>query len=312
MKQKALTGVISMCTFFTSLIWIDSASVHAAIFEPPNDSAPAPREAKGGASRGNVKFIPPPNQQTPSRASGAGSRGSLFTPKKRNRVPRSTLGEASRGNLFTPKPGNETPKSGVGGASRGDSVNPTSKSINPQSTGNSVAAILPILPQTLFGTTVSEHPNILVYLPESTAEEAIFSLKDSTTKTLHQVTIPVSGKAEVISVQVPTTLEIDQNYQWFLALKIDGRLSPRTPYVDGWIQRIRPNAELLQGIQQKDGLEQATALCKNGVWYDCIVSLAKLRAEQPNNKTLNQHWSELLASVQLKEIENIPVIALNN
>lgn len=311
MKQKALAGTISLCTFLTSLILTHSASVRAVVFEPPPNGG-APRSAKGGASRGNVKFIPPPERQTPSRASGSGSRGSLFTPKLRNRVPKSGAGGASRGNLFTPKPGNETPKSGAGGASRGDSVNPTSKNINPQSTGTSVAAILPILPQTFFGTTVSEYPNIFTYLPDSNATEAIFSLKDSTGKTLHQLTIPVSGQAEVVSVQVPTTLEIDRDYQWFLALKINGQLSPRTPYVSGWIQRIQPNAELLQAMQQQGGLEQATAFCKNGVWYDCMVSLAKLRAEQPKNETLDRHWSELLASVQLKEIDKAPIVALNN
>ena len=311
MKQKILAGILSIFTAATSMIWTDSGSVHAVIFEPPPDGS-APRQAKGGASRGTIKFVPPPDRETPSRSSGGGSRGSLFIPKPGNGTPKSAVGAGSRGDLFTPKPGNETPQSSAGGASRGDSSDPTSKNIKPPSNKVAPAAILPVLPQTFFGTTVSEHPNVLIYLPESTAKEAIFSLKDAAGKTLHQITLPVSGKPEVISVQVPITLEIEQNYQWFLALKIDGQLSPRTPYVDGWIQRIQPNAELVQVMQQKDRLLQAIAFGKHGVWYDCIVTLTKLRAEQPNNKILNQHWSELLASVQLKEIDKVPIVALNN
>lgn len=310
MKKKALAGTISIFTFFTSLILTHSVSVHAVTFQPPNGDAP--RKGKGGASRGKVKFIPPPERETPDRASGGGSRSSLFAPKRRNRSPKPVRGGPSRGNLFTPKPGNEAPRSGAGGGARGGSANSTSNNINPQSTGIAVAAILPILPQTFFGTTVSEHPKIFVYLPDSNAQEAVFSLKDSVGKTLHQSIIPVSGKAEVVAVQVPTTLEIKQDYEWFLALKINGQLSPRTPYVSGWIQRIEPNAELLQAMQQKDGLKQANAFCKNGVWYDCIVSLAKLRTEQPNNEVLDRHWSELLTSVELKEIVRAPIVAFNS
>ena len=283
MKQKVLASTLSIFSFVTSFM---CASAHAVIFEPPPNSG-APRQAKGGASRRKITFVPHPERQTPSQTSGGASRGSLFTPKL----------------------GNGAPKSSVGGASRGDSLDSTAKNINLQSNAVPTAMILPVLPQTFFGTTVSENPNILVYLPESTAKEAIFSLKNADGKVLNRITLPVSGKAEVISVQVPTALEIGRDYQWFLALKIDGRLSPRTPYVDGWIQRIQPNAEL-QAIQQKDGLERTTAFCKNGVWYDCVVTLAKLRNEQPNNKTLDRHWSELLASVQLKNIDNAPVVAL--
>ncbi|NJR42775.1 MAG: DUF928 domain-containing protein, partial [Akkermansiaceae bacterium] len=36
------------------------------------------------------------------------------------------------------------------------------------------------------------------------------------------------------------------------AVKVDGQLSPSTPYVDGWIQRIQPSAELATAMQQED------------------------------------------------------------
>ena len=311
MKQKVLASTLSICTFVTSFIWMHSGSARAVIFEPPPDNR-APRRAKGGASRGNIKFVPTLKRQTPNRGSGNASRGILFTPKSGNETPKTGAGGASRGDLFTPKSGNETPKTGAGGASRNDSLGPNSKNIKPQSNPTAPAAILPVLPQSFFGTTVSERPNIFVYLPESTAKEAIFSLKDAHGNTLHEINLPVSGKAEVISLEVPVTLEVEQNYQWFLALKIDGLLSPRTPYVDGWIQRILPNPELLQAMQEKDELKQATAFGKHGVWYDCIATLAKLRTKEPNNEALNQHWSELLASVQLKEIDKAPIVSLKN
>ncbi|MDJ0734170.1 MAG: DUF928 domain-containing protein [Nostocaceae cyanobacterium] len=340
MKQK-LAGTLSMLALMCSTGWIPSQSAYAIGFNPPPNQD-APSQATGGASRGTIQFVPPERQKAPNQGTGGASRGSLFTPPVKF-APNSSVGGASRGNLFTPKPRQSSPNQTTGGASRGELFTPVSGKRasrgelftpvsgkgTPQSAASAAsrdgsyylnhlnastgpAAILAVVPQTYFGTTVSERPTILVYLPESGAKEAIFSLKDDAGNTLHQMTLPVSGKAGVVSIQVPTTLKVEQNYQWFLALKLDEELSPRTPYVDGWIQRIQPNPEVAKAMQEKDLLKQAEAFGKHGVWYDCVATLAKLQAEEPNNKSLNQHWSELLASVGLKDIDQVPVIVLKN
>jgi hypothetical protein len=173
------------------------------------------------------------------------------------------------------------------------------------------AAILALLPQTYFGTTVSQRASILVYVPQSQARDSVFSLKDAEGNTVHEMNVPISGRAEVISIEVPIELKIDKDYQWFLALKIDGELTTRTPYVDGWIKRVRPNREIAASMQQKDLLKQAKVFGKHGVWYDCVVSLAKLRATQPNNANLDKEWVELLESVGLEQIVKAPVVAVN-
>jgi len=123
--------------------------------------------------------------------------------------------------------------------------------------------------------------------------------------------VPISGRAEVISINVPTELKIEKNYKWFLALKIDGELSTRTPYVDGWIKRIQANRAVLASMQQGDLLKQAEVFGKHGVWYDCVATLAKLYGTQPNNISLSKHWSELLESVGLQEIEKAPIIGFS-
>ncbi len=53
----------------------------------------------------------------------------------------------------------------------------------------------------------------------------------------------------VIAIKLPAdapALAVGKNYQWFLALKIDGQLNQSTPYVDGWIQRIQPGTKNLK------------------------------------------------------------------
>ncbi|QLE55956.1 DUF928 domain-containing protein [Nostoc sp. TCL26-01] len=351
MKRRYLTSTLSIIALIASSTWV---SAYAVTFTPPQDnSAPSqatggasrgifftpkqgnstPRQATGGASRGNL-FTPKQGNSTPRQATGGASRGNLFTPKQGNSTPRQATGGASRGNLFTPKQGNSTPRQATGGASRGNLFTPKQGNSTPRqaTTGGASrlgtyylnpttvaaggsAALVALLPESFFGTTVLAHPTILVNLPASNAEEAVFSLKDETGNTQHQMTIPVKGKTGVIAIKYPAdapALAVGKNYHWFLALKVDGTLNPSTPYVDGWIQRIQPDAELAKVMQQEDAFNQATAFGQKGVWYDCVATLAALYTAQPNNATIIKQWEELLSSVSLKDIATVPLVASAN
>ncbi|BAY98589.1 hypothetical protein NIES37_25410 [Tolypothrix tenuis PCC 7101] len=296
-----------------------------SLFIPPASGKGTPRQATGGASRGSL-FTPTSGKGTPRQATGGASRGSLFTPTSGKGTPRQATGGASRGSLFTPTSGKGTPRQASGGASRGDLFTPVAGKGTPQQAAGGAsrvgtyelnpstvaatgpAALIALLPESFYGTTLSEHPTILVYIPASNAAEAVFSLKDEAGNTQYQMTIPVADKSGVIAVQLPTdapALAVNKNYHWFLALKINGELSPSTPYVDGWIQRIQPNAELATAMQDQDALKRATALGKNGVWYDCVATLAMLHTDQPTNVNLSKQWEELLSSVSLKELATV-------
>jgi Domain of Unknown Function (DUF928) len=308
MKSRYLISALSVIALVASSVW---SSAYALTFTPPAKNG-TPTQSTGGASRGSF-FKPKKGNGAPSQATGGASRGgNLFTPKKGNAAPQQASGGASRGgNLFTPKKGNAAPQQASGGASRVGSYE-----INPSIVaGSGPAALIAVLPQSYYGTTLSERPTVMVYLPASSALEAVFSLKDEAGNMQHQMTIPVAGKSGVIGVKLPNdapALAVGKNYQWFLALKIDGQLSPSTPYVDGWIQRIQPSTELATAMQQKDALKQAEALGKNGVWYDCVATLAALHISQPNNPTIIKQWEELLSSVSLKEIVTAPLVASAN
>ncbi|WP_413173830.1 DUF928 domain-containing protein [Anabaena azotica] len=325
MKPRYLASILSLIALLTSGIW---NSAYAVTFTPPTNNS-APRQGSGGASRGNL-FTPAPGQGAPKQASGGASRGNLFTPAPGQGAPKQVSGAASRGNLFTPAPGQGAPKQASGGASRGNLFTPASSSqgapkqasggasrvgtyyLNPSIIGAvGPAALIALLPESFYGTTVSERPTILVYLPTSNAEEVVFSLKNEAGNTYYQMTIPVAEKTGVIAIKLPAdapALAAGKNYQWFLALKVNGKLSPSTPYVDGWIQRIQPTAEMATAMQEKDALKRANTFCKYGVWYDCVETLATLYISQPNNVNIVKQWEELLSSVSLKEIVKAPLL----
>ncbi|AFZ02481.1 DUF928 domain-containing protein [Calothrix sp. PCC 6303] len=306
MKHRSLVSTLSVIALVASSAW---SSAYAVTFTPPPKNSTL-SSATGGASRGNF-FIPKKGNGAPSQTIGGASRGNFFIPKKGNGAPSQTVGGSSRGNLFTPDKKNSAPQQASAGSSRVGNyyLNPSSAAVT------SPAALIGLMPQSYYGTTISERPTVMVYLPASNAEEAVFSIKDEAGNMHHQITVPVSGKSGVIAVKLPDdapSLAVDKNYQWFLALKVDGQLSPSTPYVDGWIQRIQPSAELSKAMQQQDPLKQAEALGKNSVWYDCVATLASLHASQPNNPILIKQWEELLSSVSLKGIVTAPLVASTN
>jgi Domain of Unknown Function (DUF928) len=254
-------------------------------------------------------FTPPPNNGAPKQTAGGASRGNLFTPDRNNSAPKRTAGGTSRGNLFTPDRNNGAPRQATGGSSR------TGGPFNVSTVAASgSAALIAILPQSFYGTTVFERPTMMVYIPTSNAETAVFSIKDETGKLHYQMPVPVAGKTGSLAIKLPPNapaLKLGANYQWFLALKINGELSPSTPYVDGWIKRIQPNKELTAAMQQQDALKRATAFGKQGVWYDCLATLADLYSQQSNNANIAKQWQELLSSVNLKEIAMAPVMSFN-
>ena len=325
MKRQHLASMLSIVALIAGGV---CTSAQAVTFTPPTTNR-APSQATGGASRGSF-FIPPADQGAPNQATGGASRGGLFVPADGQRAPRQAMGGASRGGLFTPADGQRAPQHAAGGASRGDLFTPADSQrapqqaaggasrvgtyyLNPSMVGaDGPAAMIALTPQSYYGTTVSERPMFLVYLPASNAAEAVFSLKDAAGNLQYQMTVPVAGAVGVVPIQLPEdapALEIGEDYQWLVALKVDGQLGPSTPYVDGWIQRIQPNDELATALQEGDALEQATALGQNGVWYDCVAILASLYATEAADTTLTHQWAELLSSVGLEAIETAPVLA---
>jgi hypothetical protein len=320
-EYRRLGSVVGMVTLLAGTIVFSPSAAQSSTFNPPSDSS-APSQATGGASRGG--FLPPPDNTAPSSTSGGASRGT-FTPPTSS-APSSTSGGASRG-TFIPNATSSAPSSTSGGASRA-SFTPPPNSGTIQATGGASRAndygsyinadrpvfMAALLPQTFYGTTLSAHPTVLVYLPASSAQEAVFSLKDESKQLVYQMSVPLSGKSGVVAVQIPENapaLEVGKNYQWYFAMKLEGSLSPSSPFVDGWIKRITPSSDLVQALEGKTPLQKSSILAAKGVWYDSASILSSLRTAQPNDQSLAKEWKELLESVQLSQFTTLASVPLN-
>lgn len=205
-------------------------------------------------------------------------------------------------------PASESPRQTTGGASRsGQLCGQASSPLN-----SAEESVTPLLPKTNVGMTQQEHPTILVYLPQTGEKEALFSIKDTGKRLHYQMSIPISGEAGVVAIQLPEdapALEIGKNYQWFFALKCGGKLHPSNPLVSGWIERIQPDVESASNpvANPDDLLQEAIHLGYSGVWYDSAATLARLRVMEPENPEVTTHWQELLDSVGLQPLVMMPL-----
>jgi hypothetical protein len=116
----------------------------------------------------------------------------------------------------------------------------------------------------------------------------------------------------MIAIQIPEALEVDQEYIWHFALKVDGELSTGTPFVDGVIKRVAGDTELQAALlNSTTTIERHIALAQNGVWYDAASVLADLLlAPNASNyvpEQIAQEWGTLLDSVSLSELKHVPL-----
>lgn len=172
-------------------------------------------------------------------------------------------------------------------------------------------SIIPLLPANHYGLTVAEHPTFFVYVPQTSAQKALFVLKDEKEDYYYQKTVPIPRTAGIVSFKLPTdapVIEIGKGYKWSFVIICGESLEPDSPGVEGRIQRIELNPALSNQLEKLSLLERAASYGKDGIWYDTLTSLAELRRSQSNDVTLAANWEELLKAVGLEAIASEPLL----
>lgn len=198
-------------------------------------------------------------------------------------------------------PSNERLSDSVGGASR-------QAAFCPQDGMAEGPSLMPLLPETKEGLTVSERPTLFVYVPETKAEQGYFILKDQTEDYYYQTQVSIPQEGGIVRLTLPESapaLEIGTTYQWSFVVACELPARADSPRVEGWLQRVEPTAKL-NNYQGVDSIEAATSYGSEGIWYDAVTTLADLRRSQP--QTYNQEWVDFLSSVGLENVANEPIL----
>ncbi|MCF2146379.1 DUF928 domain-containing protein [Desmonostoc muscorum LEGE 12446] len=219
-----------------------------------------------------------------------------------------------------PPPDRSATGSRGGAASRGcNTANQTVTALVPtyqQTLKQSEQMVVPIIQ--VWGLTNSEHPDFFFFVPydASSIANIEFVLKDETSnksQTLYRTYLTPPESPGIISVHLPpsaTLSEVGKMYHWFFKVRVqcDQKQPMKLDYVNGWVQRVNQNSTLTEQFKQASIEQKARLYAANGVWYDAIMTLAKLRFTNPKNHTLLANWTTLLHSIGLEEIANKPLI----
>ncbi|MDX2211946.1 MAG: DUF928 domain-containing protein [Oculatellaceae cyanobacterium bins.114] len=192
-----------------------------------------------------------------------------------------------------------------GGASRGNCP-PSVQSLTALAPSTPVNT--PVTRNSVWGLTTVEHPTFWFYVPYAATPDLPmeFVLLDEQDTLIYQTDLTVTSPAGVINITLPPTappLEVGKMYRWYFLVYC----SPENPiFTQGGIQRMTPTPELATALLQADPREQAALYASNGVWFDALTTMARLRQAEPNNPAIATDWTSLLQSGGLEDVARQP------
>ena len=207
--------------------------------------------------------------------------------------------------LFQPPPEEEQPKDTEGAASRqlgecaANNLELESQSVSKE------LSLTALVPQNNYGLTTQERPNFWIYLPSTSAKQAILSIKEAG-KTPHwQQSVDLDRNEGIVGIELSKdapALEIGTNYQWAVILVCGDRPSPNDPVVASWIKRIEAQSSQSSSTSK---LAKASTYAQQGIWYDALDILISQKSSQNNWHDL---WNKYLESAGLSKFSDRPVV----
>lgn len=219
--------------------------------------------------------------------------------------------------FFQPPPEAGRPEETEGAASRQDRVC-SQDSISPQTkTQSDRPQLTAIVPKRNYGLTTAERPTMWVYIPPTSARQAILSIKEEGFTPHWQQSFKL-GETGILGIELSDrapALELGKNYQWAVVLVCGERPNPNDPVVTAWIKRVAQSQVMISQELASDeagrsrlpstSLDRASVYAQQGVWYDALNILV---AERSSLNNWNELWVQYLQSGGIAEIAERPII----
>ncbi len=166
-----------------------------------------------------------------------------------------------------------------------------------------------ILPQSSFGLTISSRPEFLIYKAQTAAKQMLFSLKSDDGELVYQTFLPFPSEAGIVAIKMPNDapeLVANKTYKWTMVVSCGKFLRPDSPAIEGWIQRTTKSPTLASRLQSSSPLEKVALYGENGIWYDMVSDLNRLRrGKSPDIQVITKAWEKLLKDQGLQSVEPI-------
>ncbi len=168
-----------------------------------------------------------------------------------------------------------------------------------------------LVPAGKLGTTTYQHPQLFVYVPSTSAQQAEFLVRDPNGDFEYRARYTLPKTAGIVKVELPdseTGLEAGKDYEWMFAIICDADSRDRDIVDVGSLQLTELSATQKSQLEQAEPLKRAELYAEYGIWHDAVATLASLQCSE-QNPTLT-HWQQLLQSeaVQLNSIATQPLL----
>ncbi|MBK4729114.1 DUF928 domain-containing protein [Oxynema sp. CENA135] len=216
----------------------------------------------------------------------------------------------------------EPPGEGEPEQTEGAGTRPASVGLCPGDRPTENASLTPLVPHRDQALSARERPTFFVYIPETSARQAVFTLRDEGESYYYEQSIAIEGTPGVIEIPLPADapeLVADRDYTWFLSVACDRALRPGDPMVSGHVKRVvadpslsNPWSETSTSVPQDATARHAqlTPYLQNHLWYDALAIVAQWR-QAPATDNQDRIWEQLLESVGLEKIAREPGIPVN-
>lgn len=168
--------------------------------------------------------------------------------------------------------------------------------------------------KSFLAATVAEHPTFWFYVPQllTATRRSEFVLQNEAGDDVYRTSLTLPDKPGVISISLPKStqysLKIDNKYHWYFKVYCgDPQKTSEYFFVDGWVERVALTYELESQLKTAKS-EEYMAYAANNIWYDALTNLAKLRRSDSQNSILAENWADLLKSVGLQDLAQMPII----
>lgn len=174
-----------------------------------------------------------------------------------------------------------------------------------------------LIPKSTMGRTVSAKPTFFYYVPIALNTRVQFELADERDKTIYKKSFQmVTSRAGIVSVSLgqdgnSPVLEVGKNYHWYFTIKCSPENSQDDVLVSGWINRTALAPTLKTELDRSSDRDRLSILTQQGIWYEYLATLAKLRLSSPSDASLALKWSDMLSSVELSKISQEPLVPTN-
>ncbi len=166
----------------------------------------------------------------------------------------------------------------------------------------------------LWGKTTSAHPTFWVYVAYPNNSYGEFTLQDEADNEIYQTTFKLDKTQGIIGLNFSSdkvSLETGKSYHWYFNIMCNPENST-DDFVDGWVERVKLNPVISSQLELAPPLAKISIYAENGLWYDTLNTIDRLRQTEPENKAIAAIWTDLLRQVGVEEINQEPIVKRYN